>query len=184
LLGERLGRIQNTHLTTGDGAAKPKGIVTAATLGRTTASATAITADDFIRLIHSVDPAYRGSPGVAFMMHDNIFLEVSLLKDSNNNYLVRPTVDAAFTGATPYRIRGFNVATNQAMASSLASANKTALFGDFSKYMIREVGNMELIRLVERFAEYFQEGFIASLSFDGNLLDAGTNPVKYLQQAA
>ena len=184
LFGERLGRIQNTDLTTGNGASKPKGIVTAATLGRTTASATAITADDFIRLIHSVDPAYRGSPGVAFMMHDSIFLEVSLLKDANNNYLVRPTVDSAFTGVTPYRIRGFNCVTNQDMASSLASENKTVLFGDFSKYMIREVGSMELIRLVERFAEMFQEGFIGSMSFDGNLLDAGTHPVKYIQQLA
>ena len=31
MLGERLGRISNTHFTTGNGAAKPRGIVTAAT---------------------------------------------------------------------------------------------------------------------------------------------------------
>jgi hypothetical protein len=41
---------------------KPKGIVTAATLGVTAASATAITADEIVNLIHSVDPAYRNDP--------------------------------------------------------------------------------------------------------------------------
>jgi len=183
VLGERLGRIQNTHLTTGDAASKPKGIVTAATLGRTTAAAGAVTADDFIRLIHSVDPAYRSNPSVAFMMHDSIYLEACLLKDGNNNYLVRENVDAAFTGAPPARIRGYNVVINQDMASSLTTEYKTVLFGDFAKYMIREVGRLQMKRMTERFGEYFQTGFIGAMWFDGNLIDAGTHPVKYIQQA-
>jgi HK97 family phage major capsid protein len=33
-LGERIGRIQNDHFTTGTGSSQPNGIVTAATLGR------------------------------------------------------------------------------------------------------------------------------------------------------
>ena len=41
LLGERLGRIQATHFTTGTGVSQPQGVVTGATLGKTAASATA-----------------------------------------------------------------------------------------------------------------------------------------------
>src|SRR5690606_13416522 len=62
LRGERLGRIANQELTIGDGTGDPNGIVTASTLGKTTASATAITADEVIDLVHSVDPAYRTAP--------------------------------------------------------------------------------------------------------------------------
>jgi len=57
-MAERIGRIGNTHLTTGDGASKPRGIVTAAGTAAA-AGAAAITFDDMINLEHSIDPAYR-----------------------------------------------------------------------------------------------------------------------------
>lgn len=180
LLGERLGRIQNRDCTTGNGAAKPKGIVEDATLGVTTASATALAADEILELIHSIDPAYRADPSVAFMMHDSVFLQVSLLKDGNGNYLLQPGLQ----NASPFRLRGYNVTANQHMASSLAASAKTMLFGAFGKYLIREVGRMRLERLRERFAEYNQLAFLGLMSFDGGLLDAGTHPVKYIQQKA
>jgi len=178
LLGERLGRIQNRHCTTGDGAAKPKGIVTASTLGITTAAATALAADEILQLIHSVDPSYR--TGASFMMHDSVFLQVSLLKDGNGNYMLQP----GLVDGSPPRIRAYPVVPNQHMASSLAASAKTVLFGALAKYLIREVGTMRLQRLQERFAEYNQIAFLGFMSFDGNLLDAGTNPVKYIQQLA
>jgi HK97 family phage major capsid protein len=70
MCGERIGRIQADYFTTGTGAAQPKGIVTAATVGKTTASATAIKYDELVDLVHSVDPAYRNGPSVGFMFHD------------------------------------------------------------------------------------------------------------------
>lgn len=179
MLGERLGRIQNRRFTTGDGASKPKGIVEDATLGRTAAVATAFTADDFIRLIHSVDPAYRVSPSTRFMMHDTIFLEMSLLKDGNGNYLLRPGLE---TGS-PDTIRGFQVQINQHMSSAMTTGQKVSLFGDMSKYVIREVGSMVLLQARERFIEFSQVAFLGFMDFDGKLIDAGTNPVKYLALA-
>ncbi len=59
LLGERLGRIANAQLTTGTGSSAPNGVVTASTLGKTAASATALTCDELIDLEHSVNRAYR-----------------------------------------------------------------------------------------------------------------------------
>jgi hypothetical protein len=45
------------------------------------------------------------------------------------------------------------------------------------------VKELVVLRLVERFADYGQVAFIGFARYDGNLLDAGTHPVKYLQQA-
>ena len=179
MLGERLGRIQNRRCTTGDGAAKAEGITVASTEGKEAASATALDADEIIELIHSVDPSYR-SQGSRFMMHDSVFLQVTLLKDGEGNYLHQP----GLADGSDLRVRGYPVTINQHMASSVAASAKVMLFGLLSKYLIREVSTMRLRRLVERFAEYDQTAFLALLSFDGGLLDAGTHPVKHMVMAA
>lgn len=177
MLGERLGRITNTKFTTGSGANTPKGIVTAASLGYTAASATAIVYDEVIRLEHSVDPAYR--MGAGYMCHDNVVLALRLLKDSNGMYLWQNGIDSGSTD----RLNGYPLTVNQDMASSVATTNKTLLFGQLSRYKIRRVNQVRLYRLEERYRDTDQDGFIALLREDGNLLDAGTDPVKYLQQA-
>jgi HK97 family phage major capsid protein len=46
--------------------------------------------------------------------------------------------------------------------------------------MIRDVKDVTLVRLDERFAEFGQVCFLAFSRHDGDLLDAGTHPVKYL----
>lgn len=176
ILGERIGRIQNDHFTTGTGAGQPKGIVTASTLGVTAASATAIKGDELIDLIHAVDPAYRIGSG--FMMHDSIFLAISKLKDGQGQYLFQGLVDA-----TRLMVKGYPVTINQSMQSSVATATKTILFGQLRKYKIRDAGEVRLIRLDERYAELDQVAFVAFMRSDGNLLDAGVAPVKHLLQA-
>ena len=176
ILGERIGRIQNDHFTTGTGAGQPKGIVTASTLGVTAASATAVKGDELIDLIHSVDSAYR--IGAGFMMHDNLFLHLAKLKDGQGQYLLQGLTDSAVM-----RIRGFPITINQSMQSSVATATKTILFGQLSKYKIRDAGEVRLIRLDERYAELDQVAFVAFMRSDGNLLDAGVAPVKHLLQA-
>ena len=172
--GERLGRITASKLTTGSGAATCKGIVTCATLGVTTTSATAFTWDDFIRLEHSVDPAYRN--GAGYMMHDNIVLAARLLKDGEG----RPLWTEGIGNSAPDRINGKPLYISQEMASSVASGNKTVLFGQLSSYKIRRAGAMRMYHLVERYRDNDQDAFVAFLREDGNLLTAGTSPVKYM----
>lgn len=176
-LGERLGRVQNRKTTTGNGAGTCKGVVTAATLGVTAASATAIAADELIDLEHSIDPAYRNN-SARYMFHDNILLHLRKLKDGEGRYMFQSNL--AQGAADTFNGRPFT--QNQHMASSVATGEKTILFGDFSKYKIRQVRGVRLKRLVERYADTDQEGYVAFLRMDGNLLDAGTAPIKYLQQ--
>jgi len=175
-LGERIGRIQNTHFTTGDGSSKPKGIVVASSLGKTTASGTAITSDELIDLFHSVDPAYR--VGASWMLHDGILQAIRKLKDSNNNYLL-----SGLAEGTPSRILGAPFTINQQMQATVATATKTILFGQMSKYKIRDVNQIRLLRLNELYAGNDQVGFLAFFRSDGNLLDAGVAPVKHMLQA-
>lgn len=177
MLGERLGRITSKHFTTGDGAAKPYGIVTKATLGVTTASATVIAADELFDLVHSIDPAYRVGNGVGWAFHDNTLLALRKLKDGNGNYMWQQGLAVG----EPDRILGFPYTILMEMASTIQALAKVILFGQLAKYKIRDVAGIRLRRLDERFADTDQVGFVALSRHDGNLLDAGTAPVKYMQ---
>lgn len=180
MLGIRLGRIKNTRCTTGTGGgAQPTGIVTAATLGVTAASSTAIAYDELISLEHSIDPARRNLPGVGYMFHDNTLQALRKLKDGIGRYL---WMEGSNEGA-PDKLNNRPYTINQDMASSIATTNKTVLFGQMTQYKIREVNEIRMYRLVERYRANDQDSFLCFQEFDGNLLDAGDHPVKYLQQA-
>jgi len=175
LLGERLGRIANSQLTTGTGSSAPNGIVTASTLGKTAASATAIASDEIIDLLHSVDPAYRQSPKARFMFNDATLGAIRKLKDGQGNYLWQM---GDVTTGQPGTLLGYRYSVNQAMAS-IATGNKTMLFGDFGKFFVRKVGSPVIGVMRERF--WPDLGIAGLIRFDGELGD--TAAVKHLIQA-
>lgn len=177
LFGERLGRLANSVLTTGTGSSQPNGVATAASNGKTAASATVFTADELIDLMHSVDPAYRSSPKCMWMFNDTTLASIRKLKDGQSNYLwqmgdVRTGEPSTLLGK-PYRV-------NQAMASA-ATTTRPILFGDFSRYIVRKVMGFQVITLRERYAENFQIGMVGFKRFDGELLN--TAAIKRLTMA-
>lgn len=179
-LGERLGRIINTKCTVGDGNSTPNGIVTAATVGKTTASATAIVFDEVLDLKYSVGRAYRGAPGRGFMANDVIVLALRKLKDAVGRYMW----EASKGTGEPDTLDGDPIHVNDDMDNAITATKKTLLYGDLSKYKIRLAGGLRMRRLVERYADTDEEGFVGFERADGDLLDAGTHPVKVLQQHA
>jgi HK97 family phage major capsid protein len=139
---------------------------------------TAIISDEVIDLIHSVDPAYR--PNASFMMHDVVLAAIRKLKEQTTNaYIWQPGLQAG----VPDRLLGYRYTVNQSMSSTFTTGQKLVLFGDLSKYLIRDVSTIRLVRLEERYADTDQIAFIAFMRTDGNLLDAGTRPVKWLALA-
>jgi HK97 family phage major capsid protein len=178
-LGERIGRITNEHFTKGTGSSQPNGIVTAATLGKTGANGqtTSVTYADLIDLQHAVDPAYRHN--AVWMLHDSTVKALKKLVDAEN----RPLWSSGVALGEPDTILGSRYVINQDMPVMAASA-KSILYGDVSKYLIRDVSDIQLVRLNERYGEYHQVGFLAFSRHDGDLLDAGTNPVKYYANSA
>lgn len=179
LLGIRIARIQNDHFTTGTGSSQPNGIVTASTLGATATALTATTTYDFmVDFVHSVDPAYRDNG--TFMMHDGalkMLKKIKVLQYSGDTTGV-PLWQPSLTMGQPNTIMGYPYVVNQSMTTP-ATAVKSILFGDLSKYQIRDVREITLVRLDERYADYHQVGFLAFARSDGDLLDAGTHPVKH-----
>jgi len=175
LLGERLGRIANSKLTTGSGSSDVEGIVTNSSLGKTAAAVGAVTADEIIDLIHSVDPAYRSSPSTAIMMNDSTLAAIRKLKDGQGNYLWQM---GNYQAGVPQNILGYNVVVNQAMAS-LGTGNKVILFGDMSKFYVRKVGAPVLFVARERFAPDY--GILGYVRLDGVL--ANTAAIKHLKNA-
>ncbi len=177
LLGERLGRRANLELTVGDGTGDPNGIVTASSLGKTAAATAAITWDEVMDLEHSVDPAYRVGPKVRYMFNDATLLALRKLKDGEGNYLwqmgnVQAGIPPTFNG------RAYSI--NQAMAT-LGAAAKVMLFGDFSKYYVRKVGQ-PLIGAIQDKDFWPGFGIAGYIRFDGELAD--TAAVKHLITAA
>ena len=176
---ESLGRGVNAHLTTGTGTGQPKGIVTASVSGKVgaTGQTTSITYDDIVDLEHSVDPAYRAA--AKFMFHDSTLKALKKIKDLNGLPIFVPAV----SGSASDTILGYRYQINQDVAVMAANA-KSVLFGRLDKYKIRIVKDMAMLRLTERYADYLQVGFLGYMRVDGNLLDAGTNPVKFYQNSA
>jgi HK97 family phage major capsid protein len=194
-LGRRIGRKQNTDFTVGTGTSQPKGVVTAATLGvtGTTGQTAKVLYADFVNLEHSVDPWYRANG--KYMMHDSTAASVEALVDTQG----RPLLNSSFAGIsadvfaarpdgvapaiTRYTIKGYPVVINNDMATMAANA-KSVLFGDFSKYVVRDVMDIMLIRFNELYMGNLQVGFLAVARADGNLVDAGAHPIKYYANSA
>jgi HK97 family phage major capsid protein len=163
-MGERLGRIHNTHQTNGTGSAQPEGIVTGATTGKTTGSATAITYNEIVDLIHSVDPAYR-STNAKFMFSDSVLSYLrKIVDDSGGSGLGRPIWEPSVQVGAPNTIHGHPYVINQDMAVSgpLVTTETTMLFGDFATgFVVRDVKGLSVVRLDERYADYLQVGWFA-----------------------
>jgi len=178
LLGERLGRLGNAKLTTGSGSSDVEGIVTNSAAGKVAASTSAITADEIIDFVHSVDAAYRASASTAIMMDDTTLAAVRKLKDGQGNYLWSM---GNVQGGVPATLLGYNVLVNNDMAGiGDGASSKVMVFGDMSKYYVRRVGGIETYAARERFAPDY--GLLGFMRVDGVL--SNTAAIKHLALAA
>jgi HK97 family phage major capsid protein len=179
-LGERIGRILNEHFTTGTGTTQPWGIVpraTAVNLGTGTAAGFGATTDgtayrNLLKLVYGVDRAYRRN--AAFMMNDLILQNLAGMTDNDG----RPLWVPSLIGGEPDRLMGYPIIVNNDMTGTFANNARTVLFGDFKAYYIREVRDVAVLSSRERFIDYHQTAFLAFGRYDGDLLNAGTGPVK------
>ena len=178
-MGERIARATNAAFTTGTGSSQPQGIVTGSALGKTAAGASAITADDILDLIYSIDPSYRNKPGFGLMAHDNIIAAVRALGlgSANDFPIFIPSMEVG----QPDRIFGVPVYVNNDMQSSIATGTKTMVAADFSQFVVRNAGGIQMLRLNERFADELEVGFVSWKRSDSKVLNSAA--VKHLIQA-
>lgn len=179
MLGMRIGRAVSAHLITGTGTGQPTGIVPGVTVGKqgATGQTLTVTYDDLIDLEHSLDPAYRvpaatGYGGLMgtdndrqsamFVMHDQTLKVIRKLKDNQGRPLWLPVPAPGF----PSTINGWPYVIDQGMPVPGAS-NKTILFGDINAgFIVRQVQDVQMVRLTERYADFLQVGFFGFSRLD------------------
>jgi HK97 family phage major capsid protein len=185
-MAERIFRNLNRLCTVGTGPSgsppQPTGFISSAPVGATSASGVAISYGDLINLMHSVDPSYRRRPTCGWQFNDTTLAAVEKLVDSNGRplFIAGGVAQGITTAREPDRLLNYPIYINSAMPN-IADNNIAIGFGDWSKYKIRRCGQMVMRKLVERYAENLETGFISYQRFDGILLDAGTGPVKTLK---
>lgn len=162
----RIGAREEESFFNGDGNGKPLGILAesgGAEVGITSASATAITADELVELYHSLKTPYRKN--AVWVLNDSTIKAIRKLKDNNGNYLWQP----GLTADKPNTILGRPVYTSVYMPEIAAGA-KTIAFGDFKYYWIADRQGRSFKRLNELYAKTGQIGFVASQRVDGKLI--------------
>lgn len=178
MLTERIGRGTNYGATLGTGSSQPEGVTVGANYGVSIATGGTPTYDNWVDLEHAVDPAYRSNG--RYMFHDKTLKTLKKLKDSQN----LPVWLQSMRDGEPSTVFGRPYTINQDMAYGATNSAKIALFGDFKKFIIRQVADMRIIRLNERFADTDEVGFVVFFRWDSKVLDAGGHPIAFARNDA
>lgn len=129
----------------GTGTGEPLGILPTLAADSATTITTAganIAADDIINLCYGLERPYRKN--ACWLMSDSTLAAVRKLKDSTLNYIWQPDL----TANEPSTLLGFKIFTSEYMPE-IASGNVPILFGDFSKVIIGQRGQMHFKPLRE-----------------------------------
>ena len=178
-LGERIGRIQNQHFTTGTGTAQPLGVITGGTaVVAAVGNTTSFSYDALVDAVARLDPAYLQSGNLAWMGSQTALANLRKLKDSQNRPLWEPSLQAG----NPDNFMGYRFILNNDMPVPAVSA-KSLAFGDFrAGYVVRDVLGVQALRLDERYAEFLQVAFLAFQRSGGTVQD--TSAYTVLQNSA
>ena len=122
--------------------------------------------DDLNALITLVDKAYRTGDSVSFMGNQSAFDRLRQLKDKYG----RGVWQTSLAEGAADTIDGYSWIHNQSMAA-IGAGNISMVYGNFSKYVIRDVLSMTMIRYAELFMQNRQMGFEAYQRTYGRLLN-------------
>ena len=162
----RAGAAEEEAILSGDGSHQPIGLLHAtlgAEVGVTTASSTAITAEELIDLQHSLKSGYRRK--AAFIMNDSTIKAVRKLKDGQGQYLWQPSIREG----VPDMLLNTKIYMSNYMPQ-VEAGKKVILFGDYSYYWLADREGRTLQRLNELYAMTDQVGFKLTERLDGRLI--------------
>lgn len=188
--GIAIGNSFGAHAITGTGTGQPTGILTGATLGVTgpTGTATSLgtqtTAGQGGDLLHdlvaSLAEPYARSASAAWLMRNSTLNIIRKLRDSQGRYVFSSDVIPGSGSAGT--LLGRPVYTDPTMPAMAANA-KSILFGDISRYWVRQVGGLRFDRSEEFAFDRDTITFRGLARLDGALVDT-TGAVKYFQNSA
>lgn len=127
------------------------------------ASATAITADDLIKLKNKVKKTFR--KGAKWIMSNDTLTAIELLKDGDDRFIFRDDMNGEFDGY----ILGYPVEVSDNMPE-IATGKDVIYFGDFSGLALKQRDDaLELVVLREKFATQHAIGVNAWVEFDAKV---------------
>ena len=185
-LSQRLGSKANSVWTNGTGTNQPYGLTTTViNSAGTTTSATAITKAELVKFQASVDYAYQQGPKVGWMMHQSVLAYLRTLDFSTD--VTRIITDGNISTGEPTKLLGFPIYVNNDLpavtgATGLpVTGTKHIYFGDFSKFVIRQIRNVSIERNDYAYWDSLSVGFMGWMRTDSNLINA--NAIKSILQA-
>lgn len=129
----------------------------------TTASATAITVDELVKVKNSVKKQFRGN--AKWIMSNATLTAIELLKDGDDRFIFREDMNGEFDGY----ILGYPVEVSDNM-KEIGAGNDVIFFGDFSGLAVKQRSNaLELNVLREKYATQHALGINAWLEFDAKV---------------
>lgn len=134
------------------------------TLNVTTASATAITADELIDLQEEIIDAYQAK--AVFVMNRSTRKAIRKLKDSDGNYLLNRDLTAKWG----YTLLGKPVYASDNMPE-IGSEKIAVYYGDFSGLAVKVSEEMSIQILNEKYAEQHAVGVLAFVGCDAKVQD-------------
>lgn len=155
--GRAFGNLEEEAFVSGDGVGKPTGILAAE--ADIVGEADKIKTDDLLDIYFGLKSVY--GKNATWLMNRDTVKAIRKLKDQNGQYIWTPGLNAGGDDM----ILGRPVKTTDAMPT-IASGNKTIVFGDFSYYWIADRQKMTVKRLNELFALTGQVGFSAMARVD------------------
>lgn len=167
VIADRMGRALAEKLTNGTGTNEPEGFANGLVAAVTAASASAITREEIINLIHSVDVAYRNNPNFVMMMNDSTvaYLRTVTLGTGDARPLFQENAVDGFAG----KIEGVNIVINNNLPA-IGTGVQPIVVGDFSQFLVRQGGGYNVRRLNERYADNFLVGIQGYSWFDSVVL--------------
>lgn len=151
-------------LINGDSVEGIGGLATGVTKGITTASSTAITADELIALQGSIADAYQMD--ACWIMSRATRTALRQLKDSYGRYLLNDDVTSAYG----YTLLGKPVFCSEHMPA-MATGNKAVYYGDMSGLAVKLSEEMNTEILYEAFAIEHMVGVVSFVEFDAKVAD-------------
>lgn len=145
------------------GTTKIQGVLTA-TQVVTAASATALTADEFIDLQMTVPETYQAK--AVFIMNKETFKAVRKLKDNDGNYLLNKNIVNGFG----YDLLGKPVYVSESMPT-IATGAKVVAYGDMSGLYVKLAQNVEVQILNEKYATSHATGVVGYVEADAKVVE-------------
>lgn len=167
-LAEKIGSAYENGMLNGSGSGQPLGIFTASANGIATSrdistgnTATEITFDGLMNAMMAVRPGYRKN--ASWVFHTDALLKLRKIKGTDGQYVWNPSVVAGI----PDQILGHAFRESEFAPNTFTTGLYVGAFGDLKKYWIAESMDLEVQRLVERYAEFNQVGFLGTMYADG-----------------